>query len=164
VQHLAIVARSYRIAGLLLGIPSVALLLDTAVNLFLLRDRPALPASQPLDVKTYGLVALLSDGVRGIAAMFSFFGELVVWGMIFLALLAFAVSLFAALLYFTGNGLDRHATWARLCAIAIASGLLLTAIGAAGITSWGGLAAALAAIAAALYALWVLLWRFSPAG
>ncbi len=85
--------------------------------------------------------------------------------MIFLALLAFVMSLFATLLYFTGNGdLDRHAIWARFFAIAIASGLLLTGIGAAGITSRGGLTVALAAIAAALYALWVLLWRFSPAG
>jgi hypothetical protein len=155
VQHLAIVARGYRIAGLLLGIPSVALFLDIAINLVSLRNMPATPASQALDLKTYGLVALL--------AMFSFFGVLMFWGMVFLAVIAFVVSLFAALMYFTGNGLDRRAAWARILAIVIACGFLLTGAGAVSVVSHTGLPAAFAAIASALYALWVLGWKFSSA-
>lgn len=157
-----IVAYGFRALGLLIGVPSLLVLFDLVVNLFVLNTpMPQPDNSPPLDVQKYGIVALLSYGARGVGAMFGALGALAEWVAQLLAMALFFVVLFALLLYFTGRGIAHHASWARVMGIAISVLVLIGWTSALSVLSREGIVVACVGIAVSLYTIWVLGWRYA---
>ena len=159
--HLPIVAWGLRIVGLVIGAPSFLLTLYLSGGVFGLRQAPPTDASAPLDIQTYGLIALLDNGVRGIAKMFEFFAGAATWILTALTIAALTSTLVGVILYLAGRGVAHHATWARILAILIFLGLLPIALGALSVLPRLLLPVGWLMIGAALYSLWVLVWRFN---
>ncbi len=159
-RHQDIVARGFRIVGWALGAPSLVLLLFFCVGLIDLSHGPASDTSRPLDIGTYGIVALLSYGMRGIAALFEAAGAVTTWAMVLLAVLSLVTTSFAVVMYVTGRGIARHATWARVIASLISIGFLLLWFGVLAVLPGDWIFVACMAIAVSFYTLWVMTWRF----
>jgi hypothetical protein len=159
--HLPIVASGLRIAGWIIGAPSFLLTLYLGGGLFGFRQAPPTDVSAPLDIKTYGLIALLDNGVRGIARMFEFFACAAAWILTALTLVSLTSTLIGAMLYLVGRGVAHHATWARILAILIFLGLLPLALGSLSVLPRLLLPVGWLLVGAALYSLWVLVWRFN---
>ncbi len=71
-RHLAIVAHSFRVAGCVLGVPSLVALLFLLWTWLSLRPGPPVhPAST--DIGKYGAIALLESGAYGVARIFQVF-------------------------------------------------------------------------------------------
>jgi hypothetical protein len=165
--HLKIVAGEFRVAGLLLGIPSAAALAYLLYAIIDLRSTPAPPPdhSSYLEVGKYGLVGLLNNGVKGIGAVFGkpleMAAQAAMWVIVALAIASLVAALFAVLLYFIGRGIGHRAMWARIFGIVLTSGFLLVSILA--LTSLRRDLAPIAVlpIGLSLYTLWVLGWRFA---
>jgi hypothetical protein len=165
--HLKIIAGEFRVAGLLLGIPSAVALMGLVYTIVDLRSTPAPPPdhSSYLDVSKYGLVGLLNNGAKGIGAVFGkpfeMAAQAAMWVIVALAIASLVAALFAVLLYFIGRGIGHRATWARILGIVLTSGFLLVSIMA--LTSLRRDLAPIAAlpIGLSLYTLWVLGWRFA---
>jgi len=157
----AIVASGFRIAAWLVGAPSLAATIGLTVSVFLLGQAAAPDNSQPLDLKTYGVAGLISNGAWGVAKVFGFLAGLGEWIAAGLAVVSLLATLAAVLLYFTGRGIGRHATWARIFGLLILSASLLVALG--GLSHTSPLAALFPGLllGASIYGLWVLLWRFA---
>ena len=160
-SHLPIVAWVLRIVGLVIGAPSFLLTLYLGGGLFGLRQAPTTDVSAPLDIKTYGLVALLNNGVRGIAKMFEFFAGAAVWILTALTIASLTSTLVGLILYLAGRGVAHHATWARILAILIFLGLSPIALGALSVLPRALLPIGWLLIGGSLYSLWVLVWRFN---
>ena len=160
-RHLLIVAIGFRLAGLLLGVASIAALVDLADTALLLRRTPPPDVGAPLDIKTYGLVGLLHNAARGVGfglhALASLLSILVV---IMLAASVLAL-LLALLLYLTGRGIGHHATWARIVAMLLSFSLALASCAIMAVMPRDHAAFAALPIPLSLYALWVLIWRFA---
>jgi hypothetical protein len=165
--HLRIVSGEFRIAGLLLGVPSIAAFVTLIFTMVDLRSTPALPPddSQYLEIGKYGLVGLLNNGVKGIGDVigtpFALAAGAATWLIVALAITALVAALFAVLLYFVGRGVKHRATWARFVGIILTSGFLLISILA--LTSLRRDLAPIAVlpVGLSLYTLWVLGWRFA---
>jgi hypothetical protein len=122
---------------------------------------PPPESGAPLDITTYGLVALIVNAARG--ADFVLRALLAVAGIVLVILVIAAVLalLFGLLLYLTGRGIGHHATWARVVAILISTGLALVSC-AVMVTVRRDLASfAAVPIGLSLYTLWALIWRFA---
>jgi hypothetical protein len=159
--HLPIVALGLRIAGWIIGAPSFLLTLYLGGGLFGFRQAPPTDVSAPLDIKTYGLIALLDNGARGIARMFEFFAGAATWILTALTLVSLTSTLVGVILYLAGRGVAHHATWARIFAILIFLALLPVALGALSVLPRLLLPVGWLLIGSALYSLWVLVWRFN---
>ena len=161
IRHLLIVAIGFRLAGLLLAIGSIVTLVDVADTWFQVKRLPPPDAGPPLDLKTYGLVGLLHNAARGfgygVHAMAGLFNIL----LIVLAVAAMFGLLAGLLFYLTGSGIGRHAVWARIVAILTASLLALTSSAVMAAMPRENAPFAALPIGLALYALWVLIWRFA---
>ena len=161
IRHLTIVAIEFRLAGFLLALPAIATLLIVADLALTLHELPPPDNSPPLEVGTYGFIALMVNVLRGLGPILRALAAAAGWVTIALAVAAFVVLLFSVLLYLTGRGISQHATWARIIAIALSVGLALVSC-----ALMAALRRDLAVFAAApfglsLYTLWVLIWRFA---
>jgi hypothetical protein len=67
-----IIGATFRAVGLAIGVPSLIALVGLAAADLTYRPLPAAETVHDLDIGTYGLVALLVDGARGVAATFGF--------------------------------------------------------------------------------------------
>ena len=159
--HLPIVALELRVAGWVLGAPSLLSTLYLTFGAFVLRPGPDVDASHSLDIKTYGLVGLLENSVRGVVKSLEFLAGAAAWVIAALAIVSAAILLVAMILYFAGRGVQHHATWARIVAILIFLGLLTIALGALSVLPRAWFPVDWLLIAASLHALWVLVWRFN---
>jgi hypothetical protein len=164
-HHRQIVARAFGIIGWLLGIPSFLLLLAAGVGYFTLPAKPPPDTSRAVDIQTYGLVGLLQDGAigisHGLSKTFGFLNDVASWAAMVLAIISLVVLLFALILHVTSRGLFRHATWARIAAAIISIALILFFYGMLFVLPRDLLVAPGLFIAAALYTLWVLGWRYA---
>jgi hypothetical protein len=162
-HHLALVAFWFRLAGWVIGVPSLLTLASSGGTWLAMRlsAPPPTTPSPPPDIGRDGAVAILEYGARGVGAMLEFIatiGEAVI-GAITVASLV--TGLLALLLYAVGRGIDHHSMLARIAAILISLGFLLCALMIT--TSAPGLwrLVALPPLAISLYALWVLCLRFA---
>jgi hypothetical protein len=65
------------------------------------------------------------------------------------------------LLYLTGRGIIHHATWARISAIVLSTGLAIASCAIMAVMRRDNAPFAMLPIAASLYTLWVMIWRFA---
>jgi hypothetical protein len=161
VRHLTIVAIEFRLAGFLLALPAIATLLMVADIALDLHELPPPDDSPPLDVGTYGFIALMANVARGLGPILRAIAGVAGWVAIALAAAAFVVLLFAALLYLTGRGIGQQATWARIIAIALSVGLALVSCAVMATLRRDMAVFATAPLGLSLYTLWVLIWRFA---
>jgi len=161
IRHLTIVAMEFRIAGFLLSLPAIATLLVVADLALTLRELPPVDNSPPLEVGTYGFIALMVNVARGLGPILQAIASAAGWVTIALAVAAFVVLLFAALLYLTGRGIGQHATWARIIAIVLSCGLALVSCAVLAALRRDLAIFAAAPLGLSLYTLWVLIWRFA---
>jgi hypothetical protein len=68
--------------------------------------------------------------------------------------------LFAVLIHPTGRGIGQHATWARIVAILISTGLALASGTIMAVMRRDHAPIMTLPISLSLYSLWVLIWRF----
>ena len=160
IRHLLIVATSFRLAGLLLGIASIVTLVDVADTWFGLRKLPPPDASPALDIKTYGLVGLLHNAARGLGYGLHALGALLTILLVVMAVAAVFGLLAALLLYLTGSGISHHATWARIVGIMTTALVAVASATVMAVMRRDYAIFATLPIGASLYALWVLIWRF----
>jgi hypothetical protein len=144
----------------LLGIPALAACVGLTLAFFELR-RAAAPEGHMLDVQKYGLVGLLTNGAVGADRVLGFLSGIASGVAAALAVLALIAVLWAVVIYLIGRGLARRAAWARVLGVMAAAGLLLVGLGALAIAPHRLALAPWPPIAAALYALWALIWRFA---
>lgn len=161
VRHLTIVAIGFRLTGFLLALPALATLLMVADLASDLHQLPPPNNSPPLDIGTYGFIALISNVARGLGPIVRAIAGVAGWVAIALAVAAFVVLLFAVLLYLTGRGIGQHAAWARIIAIALSCGLALISCAIIVVLRRDLAVSAAAPLALSLYTLWVLIWRFA---
>jgi hypothetical protein len=161
IRHLLIIAIGFRLAGVLLGVASIAALADPADTALTMRRTPPPDMGTPLEIKTYGLVGLLSNAARGIGYGLHALARLLDIMLAILAVAAVFALLFAVLLYLTGRGIGHHATWARIIAILIAAGVAFTSCAIMTVLQREQAPFAALPIGGSAYALWVLIWRFS---
>src|SRR5437773_475053 len=118
-----ILGRGFRVGGWMLGLPSLAALLLICPSLFFLR--PAPDRSSYLDIGTYGIAGLLANGARGLGKLFEWLGGVATWIEEALAIGLVGAVLFAMVLVFTGRGIARHSSRARIVAFALSVVFLL---------------------------------------
>jgi hypothetical protein len=159
--NLLIVATGFRVAGWVLGVPSLVSLLGLGIGSFSLFQSPPIDPSQDLDIKTYGLIALLARGAEYLGKTLEFLTGMVAWVVAILLILSLVTLLFAVVLYVTGRGIGNHATWARILAILISLGFLVSSVGVLMILRRDLAALACVPIGMSLYMLWALCWRFA---
>jgi hypothetical protein len=158
-NHRAIVGQGFRIGGWLLGVPSLVVLLVICLSLFILHPEP--DKSAYVDVGTYGLAGLLANGAHAVGALFRWLGGIAAWIEKTVAIGLIVLIGFAACLYVTGKGIDRHSRPARIAAFAIAMVFLFFWL--LMLLSLSRHAMVLPAVGAAvsLYTIWVLGWRYT---
>jgi hypothetical protein len=162
-RHLFIVATAFRVTGLVMIIASILALVDLGGTALVMRNVPP-DTSKPLDIGTYGLIALIHNAARGFAWAMRALGGIASAILIVLAIAAVIALLLGVLFYFTGRGIGQHADWARIVAMLISAALALLScsIMAAFLTARRELAPFAALPAGfSLYCLWVLIWRFA---
>jgi hypothetical protein len=160
-DYRSIIAWQFRIGGLLLGLPALAILLKLGVDVWTVPPAPKIQPSQHLDVGTYGLVALLSDGAQGLGAMLGVLGTLAGFAAIAIGVVAALALLLGTLLYFTGGGVGRGENWARIVAIMVSIVFFLFWSAMLFADQRGVVAVAGFGTAVALATLWILGWRYA---
>ena len=161
IDHRIVVSWIFRIGALLIGIPALVALFEILMVVFMGAEIVQRSPTYPwLDIQKYGIVGMVWNSGEFVKVMFQMLAGLgVVLAIILSIALIFAI-VFAILFFFTGIGVARRADWARVM------GIVLSAIC---VVSWlGGLrgdhvidiAFAAAAEAVAVYAIWVLGWRY----
>jgi hypothetical protein len=147
-----------------IGAPSFLAALSFAVGAFILGRAPPPDHSAYLSLKTYGPTGALQNGAHAVGNVFSFVGMLASGVLGVLAIAALVVAVFAGGLYLVGRGLKVRATWARILAgLLSVVGLLNCAAALTYLTRGAAITDGLV-IAALLYVLWVLLWKFADSG
>jgi hypothetical protein len=158
-NHRRIVANGFRIGGWLLGAPSIAALSLICVSLLLLH--PAPDRSGYLDIGTYGIAGLLANSARGIGKVLEWFGGLAIWIEEALAIGLLGAVLFAVILVFTGKGIARHSSPAWIAALVLSGIFLCFWLLALLSLPRSAMLLPSAGVAASLYAIWVLGWRYA---
>jgi len=147
-------------AGGLLAIPAISLFVF-GVWAWFATDPHTPPELRSANVQTEGVVGLLQIGAYVLGKAMSALGSASRFvSEILMTLGIFAVAMSIAL-FLTGRGLHHHATWARIMGGLFSAGLLLASI--AGVLAQHpiGSSASLVFLGGAVYALWVLGWRYS---
>lgn len=153
-----IVAWGFRIGGWLLGVPSLVALVTVIAGLFV--PRPAPDKSPYLDVQTYGVAGLLTNGAKGVGKALDGLGGFLSWVEWALAIGLSASLGLAVVLYFTGRGIARHATGAGVVGIGLSAIFLLVWLTILmSLPRGGAMAVPAVGMALSLYAIWVLVWR-----
>jgi hypothetical protein len=161
VRHLLIVAIGFRIAGLVLVLGSIAALADIADTAWMMPQVPPPDPGGTLDIRTYGLVALIHNAARGADyALHALAGVLSIILMMLVVAAALALVL-GVLLYLTGRGIGHHAAWARIMAMLLSLGLALASCAVMMVMRRDNAPFAVLPIGVSLYSLWVLIWRFA---
>jgi hypothetical protein len=158
-DHRRIVARAFGTGGLVLGVPALLALLFVCANLFVLR--PAPDKSSYLDVGTYGIAGLLTNGAHGVAKVLEWLGGIATWIEEGLATGLLAAVLLAVALYFIGRGIERHASVARFAALALAGVFLLFWLAVLLSVPRDMIVVPGLGAAAAVYVIWVMGWRYA---
>jgi hypothetical protein len=158
VRHLSIVANTFRVLGVIVGVPAIVAFVILAWFWLSPHLAPA-PAAGDAHV-TYDLSGFIAAASRSLGALFGVLDDFARWIAGVLALASFCIASFATGLFFAGRGLLRHRLWARVVGALFTLGLLLVSFGAVMILdrSWAIDVAPM--IAFCVYALWVLGWRF----
>ena len=159
VNHRIIVGYGFRIGGSLIGLPSLVMLLLICVSLF--GGHAQADKSSYLDVGTYGIAGLLTNGAHAVGAVFAWLGGIAAWIEKALAVGFIALIVFAAGLYVTGKGIARHSAGARIAAFAITLVFLCFWVVLLLSLSRDALVMPAIGVAVSLYALWVLGWRYT---
>lgn len=160
IRHLLIVAIGFRLAGFVLGVASIATLVDLADTALMMRRTPPPEAGPALDISTYGLVALISNAMRGLALGVHALAGFLTIILVILAIGAVFALLLGIVLYLTGRGIGHHAMWARVSGIVLSIGLALVSCAIMAVMRRDHAAFAALPIGLSLYALWVMVWRF----
>jgi predicted outer membrane lipoprotein len=160
-NHRVIVATGFRVAGWLLGVPSLLAFLALTASVFELHQMAATGRASYLDIKTYGLVGLLANGAAGLDNFVQFLAGVGAWVAAALAILAFVAALGSVLVYVIGRGVGRRATWARILGGLVSLGVLLFTVGVWSLVGRDAAPVACAVCGVSLYSLWVLGWRFA---
>ncbi len=160
-NHVRIVANGFRVLGLTLGIPAVALLFTFGGSLFALHHQPASDPSHPLDINKYGIVGLLQNGAIGLGKGLEFLSGVGLWAATIMAVLALVVFLLAGILFLTGRGIAARRRWARIAGIMFCVLTLLAAWTLAFNVPRDGIVAVMMLVAVTIYALWILGWRYA---
>jgi hypothetical protein len=166
--HQHIVACTFRFFSYVAGIPAATVLVFSLCwrisNFFTVAAPPAPDSSEYLDVKTYGLVALLSNTVKAVGTVigggFQALDALMDWMMGGLAIASFVLALVCAVLYSTANGIDRHAQWARVVGVVMLICFLILWYGALMMSSRVWTLLPCIAISFVLYSMWSLVWKY----
>jgi hypothetical protein len=161
VRHLLIVATGFRVTGLLLALASIATLVDLADTALVMKRTPPPDTSAPLDIGTYGLVALISNAARGANHLLHALAGVMSFILVMLAVAAVLTLLFGVLLFLTGRGIGHQAAWARIMAMLISAGLALLSCAVMVAMRRDHAPFAALPIGLSLYSLWVLIWRFA---
>jgi hypothetical protein len=156
-----IVASGFRVAGWVIGVPSVIALLGSTAAWIDLRFNLPPVEGHYLDVEKYGLRGLLENGARTVVKIFEFFGGVALWVLTIAAAASLMMTLFAVLLYVVGRGISQHSTVARVAAILISIVLLLCSLGPMAALQGGWRALACLGPGLSFYMLWVLCFRFA---
>ena len=143
-----------------MGIPSIAALLLLLWVWYSLHGGTP-PDPRYTSVQKYGIIGILQSGAYGLGKIFEFFGGFSRWVAGILAIVSCIAILFSAVLFYTGRGLQQHATWARIVGGILALGFLMSSSGMVLGLPRAGAITSLALFGAAAYSLWVLGWRFS---
>jgi hypothetical protein len=159
VRHRELIATTFRVGGLVLGIPSTLGLVCFgygAARFYLLKPLP------PADKSGNQLIDLLGLGVSLVAKVLVFFGGAVEWALAALSIVSFGCLAFAALLFFTGRGLHAGRGAPRVMGILLASLFLLVSfLGVTAIRKPVPLAVSSVILALSGYVIWALGWRFA---
>jgi len=158
-DHRLIVARSFRIAGVVIGLPSSLAALGLTVGAFLAGSGSG-HKPQYLDISTYGIAGLISNAANGVGGVLSFLNGVAAWVFGLMAVLAVATALFGGLLYLVGRGLRASRPWARGLGIAMMALLTFHSLVGFALLRGGPRLLDGLILAGAIYALWVLGWRF----
>ena len=159
-RHLLILATGFRVAGVLLAVMSIAALVDFADTARVMRQLPPPDTGAPLDIGTYGLIALIANTARGGGYLLHALAGVVTILLVVLSVAAVMLLLFGVLLYLTGRGIGHHALWARIVGFLISAVFLLSSCAIMAVMRRDNAAFALLPIGLSLYSLWVLIWRF----
>jgi hypothetical protein len=157
-----IVAWMFRIGALLIGIPALIGLFQILMFLFVgvevVNHAPEYPW---IDIQKYGIAGLIWNSGEFFKVMFQMLAGL---GVIVAAFLAFALTVMigvAILFFFTGIGVARRADWAKVMGIALSAMCVLFWIGGLRSEHVADIALSAMAEALAIYAIWVLGWRYT---
>lgn len=159
-DHRLIVARGFRIAAWVIGAPSTLAALAFGGGALVAGSGSAAQKPHYLDVGAYGIAGLISNAATGVGGVLSFLNGVAAWALGLLAIAALAAALFAGLLYLVGRGLKASRPWARVLAIAMMGFLAFDSLVAFAILRGGARLFDAVVLAALVYALWVLGWRF----
>ena len=158
-SHRLIVARGFKIAAWVLGLPSLLAALAFGAGAFMAGAGPPQKAEY-LSVSTYGLVGLLSNAATGVGQALSFLNGAAAWVFGLLAVVAVAAVMFSAALYLIGRGLSASAAWARFLGGVLAALLAFNSLVAFLILRGGARVLDAGLFAVFAYVLWVLGWKF----
>ena len=148
----------------MIGAPSFLAAAGFAVSAFILGRAPPPDHSAYLSLKTWGPAGALQNVGHAVGNALSFVGTVASGVLGVMAVAALVVALFAGGLYLVGRGLKARATWARVVAgLLSVVGLLNCAAALTYLTRGAAITDGLV-IAALLYVLWVLLWKFADPG
>jgi hypothetical protein len=159
-RHLIIVANAFRAGGVVVGVPSLIVLVVTATTLITSQAVPKPDNSPALDIGKYGLVGLLNNGARIFSRGASVALGLMSWAMMAILGATLVLTLIGLVLFFTGRGLVAHATWARVIAILVSMMALLISFLTFTSAKNPPAMIALVPLGCAGYALWVLARHF----
>jgi len=163
-RHRLIVAGAFRIAGFVIGVPSLLATLGFMGGAVIFGSGPPPDNSPYLSLKTYGPAGALQNGAQAVGNVFSFMDMLATHILAVLAIFALAVTLFAVLLYLIGRGLKAAAAWARIVAGLLTVVVLANCAIALTALPRGGEIADGLVMAGLVYGLWVLIWKFDGRG
>jgi hypothetical protein len=160
IDHRQIVAATFRVISLAIGVPSsiaFAFLSWSAVRLHMSNPQlsPAAPSGD-------ALIDLLVSGARTFGQLAAFVGGAGKWFITLLAVASLVCVGFAALLPLTARGLYAGRAWARVVGILLTVLTLLVSLGA--LTAVGRPVTLIAFVALtvfSVYAIWALGWHFS---
>jgi hypothetical protein len=162
-RHLLIVANTFRIAGCVLGLPSLLVCLWLTaiwIQTTFLMPKISEAGTPDINIQRDGIVGLLVLGGTMVGKAFQFAASAFTWIAGVVDIAAFALALIGAALFFTGRGLVGHATWARILAGVAAFAIFAVSFLAFTSIRRGPNFIALVPLSAAVYALWVLIRRF----
>lgn len=159
-KHRLIVAWGFRIAGLLLGAPSLLALAVICINL---PHAPPPNHSSYLAIGTYGIAGLLANAAHGAGAAFDWLEHVGAWVAKLLAFACVVILLCAASLYLAGRGIARGSPAARAGGFALSLLCLLFSVTLLLVLPSRIMAMPIFGCGLSLYALWVLGWRYNGA-